>query len=379
MANDYVEILKIKEEEENEIKKNSPGSLPLNPTAQGWSGSEIRKKLSHSIVGKKGSVLALLGDRTKKIATILNELDTQVKTNADDIALKVNTSDIVDDLVSTDVDKPLSANQGKVLNDKKVDKITQEQRDSLGFMENDDRIVPGVDGNLNEMPIKASINKVKNTIVMRGSDGTFQDLYDHNTMEGAHSGEFNKKVDKTQTIIGLDLQDNILLGEFRTALGNATQSAAGLLSAEDKTHLDALVALLETNDDNTVVDTIGEILAIFQNYPEGAELVTILQGKVDKVVGKGLSTNDFTDEYKNKLDGIEVGAEVNPYSKTQLDNMFDDKVDKVSGMGLSDENFTLLEKNKLANLTQVVPDEETIVFNANDELEATNVSIWRYE
>jgi hypothetical protein len=104
-----------------------------------------------------------------------------------------------------------------------------------------------------------------------------------------------------------------------------------------------------------------------------------LQGKVDKVVGKGLSTNDFTDEYKNKLDGIEVGAEVNPYSKTQLDNMFDDKVDKVSGMGLSDENFTLLEKNKLANLTQVVPDEETIVFNANDELEATNVSIWRYE
>ena len=38
--------------------------------------------------------------------------------------------------------------------DKKVDKITQEQRDSLGFMENDDRIVSGVDRNLNEMPIK---------------------------------------------------------------------------------------------------------------------------------------------------------------------------------------------------------------------------------
>lgn len=33
---------------------------------------------------------------------------------------KVNTSDIVDDLVSTDTDKPLSANQGKVLNSNKV-------------------------------------------------------------------------------------------------------------------------------------------------------------------------------------------------------------------------------------------------------------------
>ena len=45
----------------------------------------------------------------------VKELDTRVKANADNVALKVNTSDIVDDLVSTDVDKPLSANQGKVL------------------------------------------------------------------------------------------------------------------------------------------------------------------------------------------------------------------------------------------------------------------------
>lgn len=75
MAKDYVEILKIKQEEESEIKKNSPASLPLNPTAQGWSGSEIRKKLSHSIIGEKGSVLSLLGDRIEKIAAILNEFE----------------------------------------------------------------------------------------------------------------------------------------------------------------------------------------------------------------------------------------------------------------------------------------------------------------
>lgn len=47
----------------------------------------------------------------------VKELDTRVKANADNVALKVNTSDIVDDLVSSDVDKPLSAKQGKVLND----------------------------------------------------------------------------------------------------------------------------------------------------------------------------------------------------------------------------------------------------------------------
>lgn len=34
--------------------------------------------------------------------------------------------------------------------------------------------------------------------------------------------------------------------------------------------------------------------------------------KVDKVSGKGLSANDYTDEDKLKLAGIDVGAEVNP-------------------------------------------------------------------
>lgn len=45
---------------------------------------------------------------------------------------------------------------------------------------------------------------------------------------------------------------------------------------------------------------------------------TSLTNKVDKVTGKGLSTNDFTDALKTKLDGIEAGAEVNDplYSTT---------------------------------------------------------------
>ena len=38
---------------------------------------------------------------------------------------------------------------------------------------------------------------------------------------------------------------------------------------------------------------------------------TELAKKVDKVAGKDLSTNDFTDGYKEKLDGIQAGAEVN--------------------------------------------------------------------
>lgn len=40
-------------------------------------------------------------------------------------------------------------------------------------------------------------------------------------------------------------------------------------------------------------------------------LKTLLAGKVDKVNGKGLSTNDYTTSEQTKLGGIEAGAEVN--------------------------------------------------------------------
>ena len=50
--------------------------------------------------------------------------------------------------------------------------------------------------------------------------------------------------------------------------------------------------------------------------------------KVDKVEGKGLSTNDFTNELKNKLDGIEDNAQVNKIEKISLDGVEQEIVEK---------------------------------------------------
>ena len=60
------------------------------------------------------------------------------------------------------------------------------------------------------------------------------------------------------------------------ALGLATEETAGKMSAADKQKLDGL--------------------------PSGAELEVSLGGKVDKVTGKGLSTNDFTDADKEQVE-----------------------------------------------------------------------------
>lgn len=46
--------------------------------------------------------------------------------------------------------------------------------------------------------------------------------------------------------------------------------------------------------------------------------VTELDAKVDKIEGKGLSTNDFTDDLNTKLAGIATGAEVNTINTVKL-------------------------------------------------------------
>lgn len=57
----------LSEEKEAKIKAKSPEHLPLNPTAQGYSGSEVRKQLSNGTFGNTDSVLSELKDKLSVI------------------------------------------------------------------------------------------------------------------------------------------------------------------------------------------------------------------------------------------------------------------------------------------------------------------------
>lgn len=67
---------------------------------------------------------------------------------------------------------------------------------------------------------------------------------------------------------------------------------------------------------------------------------TSWNNKVDKVSGKGLSTNDYTTAEKNKVTNIPSDT------NASLAN----KVDKVNGKGLSTNDYTTAEKGKVANV-----------------------------
>ena len=63
-----------------------------------------------------------------------------------------------------------------------------------------------------------------------------------------------------------------------------------------------------------------------------------IDDKVDKVDGKGLSTNDFTDELKNKLDGIEPNATALPkVINIYCENQFDERIAKWNNKSLFNE------------------------------------------
>lgn len=100
------------------------------------------------------------------------------------------------------------------------------------------------------------------------------------------------------------------LYELVDVLANSTNdgvsgAAAGSLLSYDGTHWKAV------SQSSIVPDLTGyatEAWVTAKGYATVSAMNAALGGKVDKVAGKGLSTNDFTSALLNKLNGIEAGA-----------------------------------------------------------------------
>lgn len=118
--------------------------------------------------------------------------------------------------------------------------------------------------------------------------------------------------------------------------------------------------IAKTDLDSSVQTSLGKADTALQEHQD-------ISGKVDKVAGKGLSTEDYTTTEKSKLAGIASGAEVNVQSDwSQSDNTKDDyiknKPTKLTDFNNdgnfvrdanyvhTDSNYTAGEKTKLANL-----------------------------
>lgn len=108
------------------------------------------------------------------------------------------------------------------------------------------------------------------------------------------------KVDK---VAGKGLSTN----DYTTAEKN---KLAGIAEGANKTIVDSELSSTSTNPvQNKAV--YAKLDTLIGGTPVSEQINTAIANKVDKVTGKGLSTNDYTTDEKNKLSGIASGAEVN--------------------------------------------------------------------
>ena len=161
----------------------------------------------------------------------------------------------------------------------------------------------------------------------------------------------NNKVDK---VSGKELSTNDFTNDYKSALDNLSTNLAGkvdvvegssLMTSDEHTKLagieagankitvDSALSSTSTNPlQNKVINTaLGNKIntsAITTGTPASTNtdaqvpstlsMYTALDTKVDKVSGKGLSTNDFTTSYKNKIDNIIVYCTCTTAAATQV-------------------------------------------------------------
>ena len=162
------------------------------------------------------------------------------------------------------------------------------------------------------------------------------------------------RADKVEAVGGNTLKavfSNVNTIELAEVLGDSSAVKLGAEIIGSADGVDVVVwqfnmQIRNRREDNT------QPTAVQGNYYTKAETQGLIANRVEKVQGMGLSSNDFTDEYKEKLDSV-----VTAYDDTQikadiaeLEKTVANKVEKVQGKGLSSEDFTTAEKQKLNGL-----------------------------
>lgn len=136
------------------------------------------------------------------------------------------------------------------------------------------------------------------------------------TFTGAVTGSYDGTSPMTAEIPAVDstltqsgqAADASVVGNRLSVLSEKIPSIDGLAS---ESYVDTKVAGLVNSAPETL-DTLNELAAALGNDANfSTTIATQLGNKVDKVDGKGLSTNDYTTDEKAKLLGINAGAQVN--------------------------------------------------------------------
>ena len=189
-------------------------------------------------------------------------------------------------------------------------------------------------------------------------DGVTATTAELNYVDGVTSNiqtQLNAKVPTSRTVNGKALSSNISLSASDVGADANGSASSALTSA--KSYTDTAIANL-INGAPTTLDTLKEISDAMAENDEVVEALNAAIGtKVDKVSGKGLSTNDYTTAEKNKLAGIAAGA--NAYSLPAATSSVLGGVKVGSNITVSSGTISLTKANVTAALGYTPPTTDT--------------------
>lgn len=155
-----------------------------------YDDTEIR-----GLIEELDNKLNAIADSTDVDLDQLSEIVEFIKNNRDFLENKVNVKDIINDLTSEDIDKPLAANQGKVLNDL-ISALSSSTEENLANL-ND--LIGALSEEVNEN-IGSSINELSAKLVEEVNNlNTSIDTLSESTNESI--GDLNQSISNLATTV----------------------------------------------------------------------------------------------------------------------------------------------------------------------------------
>ena len=186
--------------------------------------------------------------------------------------------------------------------DTKVDKVTGKGLSTNDYTTVEKEKLAAIEEGANKTIVDTSLsststNPVQNKVV----DTKFSSI----------QTDIDSKVPNTRTINGKALSTDITLSASDVSALPDTTVIPSIEGLATETYVDNKVAGL-VDSAPAALDTLNELAQALGEDPNFATTITNeISKKVDKVTGKGLSTNDYTSDEKSKLASIEEDAQVN--------------------------------------------------------------------
>lgn len=225
-----------------------------------------------------------------------------------------------------------------------------------------------IQDNYTALDNKIELNKIDSNTKFDQVNKRIDDNTEYITRVDNYSQEVNKKLEDLTLEVDVDIKGDInQLREDLTSTNQVVQDNYTTLDTKidnTKSELDTKIDTVETNitkdiqDKYTALDTrisantkdITDLTQTVQDdYKEiNGHITDLYNKKVDKVEGKELSTNDFTDELKSKLENIEATAQVNIIESISVDGV-PQTIDGNKNVDLHQPVYTLVKKDTPAD------------------------------